>query len=98
MSGDTEATTATFGWNVINGEGTCDGCSEHQPLRYEWPETEAWLCAECWHDATETDRLRAEVERLRAYVRAVEEVLAESGTDIETLTGVRRAVVVETET
>lgn len=57
-----------FGWVLINGHdnATCDGCAEEKSLRYEWPDTSAWLCEDCWQDATETDRLRAELERVRA--------------------------------
>lgn len=56
-----------FGWNRITGEGTCDGCSEHQQLRYEWPETDAWLCEECWHVAVTEDRLRSFIAEVAAF-------------------------------
>lgn len=56
-----------FGWVLLEGHAaTCDGCAEEKSLRYEWPDTSAWLCEDCWQDATETDRLRAELERVRA--------------------------------
>jgi hypothetical protein len=62
-------------WRQIVEHGTCDGCAEEKPLRWEYAETEAWICDECFADekahhdlATDSLTLLDHCERLRTVI------------------------------